>query len=269
MSNLRKIYLHDGEGNPIHSLNGALDIHDADVHNVIVNEFFHYHTGTTTTLATDSAAGDTSLDVVDTSAFSVGDKVQVQNGVIETTHPTITAINGTLHILTLDRPLDNAFSAGDTVEKVITDLSTTAGTLSAPISYKVVPDTNQVWHVQSFIISMTHSTAGDDSRLGNIAGGVTNGVVLRGYNATTGTFKTLTNWKQNKDIRLDAFGLEYSDKAAPGAYGTAADGALKSRTGAVARVDGSAGDYIEILVQDDLTTLASFEVKAQGHIEGL
>jgi hypothetical protein len=116
---------------------------------------------------------------------------------------------------------------------------------------------------------MTHSSGGDDSKLGNITGGVTNGVILRGYSGALGQYRTLTNWKQNKDIRLDAFNLTYSDKAGVGVHGTSADGAFLSRTGAVARVDGTAGDYIEILIQDDLSTLISFEVKAQGHIEDL
>lgn len=261
-----KVSLTDSDGNAINSLNGALDVHDSHVHRVPVNEYFHEHTGTITNISIAVTAGDTSITVEDATGFAIGDTIQIQNGVIETTLPTITNIVG--NVFTLDRPLDNSFDIGDQVEIVRTSLNVT-GALESPISFKVIPSSTQVWHIQSFIIAMTHGTAGDDSAFGDIANGLTNGVILRAYNATEDRFVTLTNWKKNKDIRLDAFNLVYSDKAGPSTHGTAADGAFLDRTGAVARVDGTAGDYIELLVQDNLSALATFEVKAQGHIEGL
>jgi len=35
----------------------------------------------------------------------------------------------------------------------------------------------------------------------------------------------------------------------------------------VIRLDPAQGDYLEVLVQDDLTALSGFFIKAQGHIE--
>ncbi len=52
-----------------------------------------------------------------------------------------------------------------------------------------------------------------------------------------------------------------------GAYGTNARGTFKN-AGAVIYLDGDLGDYAEILIQDDLSGLTSFRIKAQGHPEG-
>ena len=41
MSLVRNVNLHDGLGNPRGSLNGAIDVHDADTHKTIVNEYFY------------------------------------------------------------------------------------------------------------------------------------------------------------------------------------------------------------------------------------
>ena len=38
--------------------------------------------------------------------------------------------------------------------------------------------------------------------------------------------------------------------------------------GSIVYVDGARGDYLELLIQDNLSALSSFRVKVQGHIEG-
>ncbi len=265
MSLLREVYLHDGEGNPIGSLDGALAIYDADVHSIPFNEFFHEHTGVNDTLAAIVTAGDTSITVTNGALFSVGDKVQIEDGIVETTFPTITVIVG--DVLTLDRPLDNDFSIGNSVEVVGHNMNA-VGTLATPISFKLIPDADQSWHVIGFSLSMVHSTVGDDSMFGNKTA-LQNGVVFRAYNGTTGRYRTFTLWKKNADIRLDTGVVVYSDKEGGGKYGTTALGQIKIRSGAVPKISGASGDYVEILIQDDLSSLTSFEIKAQGHIEVL
>ena len=43
------------------------------------------------------------------------------------------------------------------------------------------------------------TNAVDLSKFGDIAGGLTNGLVFRGYNATANQYRTLSNWKKNGD----------------------------------------------------------------------
>ena len=251
-------------GEQIGSLNGAINIHDADVHDIPVNELFHRHTGVATTLAVASLAGATAIDVVNATGFIVGTKFQIENGVIETTFPTVTATLGT--VLTLDKPLDNAFSIGDSVEIVETNMAV-LGTLASPVSFRLIPDRDQVWHIVRFLLGMIHSGAADDSKFGDLAA-LTNGVVLRAFNATANQHQTFTSWKDNEDIKMDMFDVTYTDKAGGGLFGTNSRGSIKIGTGAVPKISGINGDYLEILIQDDLTALTSFQLKGQGHIEG-
>jgi len=257
--------VNDGSGNSIDSFRGAINIHDACVHHIPVNEYFHRHTGVETTLSVASSAGDTSITVVSATGFNEGDFIQIENGVIETTHPQITDITGT--VFTLDRPLDYGFEIGDDVGAVTTNMAV-AGTLANPIAFELRPDADQNWHLVRFLIGMAHAGVPDDGKFGGIAG-LTNGVVMRGYDAENDQYRTFTLWKTNGDIKMDMYDVDYSEKAPAGENGTSSRGSLKLGTGAVANLNGVNGDYLELLIQDDLTDLTTFRVKGQGHIEGI
>jgi len=257
--------LADAEGNPIGSLNGALDIHDADVHKMMFNELFHRHTGTNTTIRVAASAGDTSIDVVNAAGLANGSFLELENGITEPTFPQITNIAGT--VLTLDRPIDQDFPIGANVQQISVDMNV-AGSLAAPVIFKVEPDNAEYWHIVSFILSATFPNAPADDLFGDQAA-LTNGCVLRGYSGTTGQYRTFTNWKTNADIKLDMYDLPYTDKAGGTNHGMNGNGDIKNRTGATPHLDSAAGDVIELLIQDDLTGLASFKLKAQGHVEGI
>ncbi len=267
------IALFDGDNNPISSLKGAIDIHDADVHDVPVNELFHRHTGVSTTLAAITVAGvTTSIQVDDGALFNNGDIFQIEETVsgittIEVTFPTIIA-GGTTNTFTLDRPLDNSFGIGASVEVVTTNMAVN-GSLVAPVIFQLIPDSLQEWHVVRFLLGMIHAAAADDSRFGDIAGGLQNGCVLRGFDGASGRYRTFTNWKTNSDIKMDMFDLTYTDKAGGGNFGSNGRGSIRDGTGAAPKLDGVTGGLLELIVQDDLTTLIDFKLKGQGHIEGL
>lgn len=257
-----KVSLTDGNGSAIGSLGGAINVHDADVHNIPVNIYLHSHAVTSTTLAAAVTSQDTNITVVDPTGFIVGDQVKIENGITEHNLPEITAVNGS--VLTLDRPLDNNFSIGATVTEVESDMSV-LGSLSTPVSYILAPEAGQVWHIQRILLSMTHSTAGDLGLFGNLAR-LTNGVLLRAN--VGGQWATYTNWKTNADIKDDMYDVDFDARSTGGGtYGTTGRGSF-NRVGVTIRLDGDAGDYVEVLIQDNLTGLLTFRIKAQGHIEG-
>lgn len=261
----QKVALTDGFGNPLKSFNGAINTHDADVHHSFINHYFHQHTATETTFAANAPAGSTQITLTSATGFAVGDTIHIQDGVTEIVHPKITALVGTL--VTLDRPIDNNYVIGDTITKAIISMDV-SGTLASPQSFKTFPASTDIWHIETITIELTHSTAGDNGLFGNLTA-LTNGVVLRIYNATTGLYTTLANWKTNSDIVVDIGNITYSARSGGGgSYGTNSIGNFKSNTGSVVFVDGTVGDYMEILIQDDLSTLDSFRIKVQGHIEG-
>lgn len=257
-----RVTLADADGNPIDSLGGAISVHDAHVHNQPVNELFHRHTGISTTVSVTGSKQDRSLEVASVAGFAVGDNVQIGNSVIESTFPEIMGITG--EIITFDRPLDFSHDAGATVAAVTFDMAVNGST--TPVAFRLEADPLQLWHILSIILTMTHSSAADDSSFGNLPA-LSNGCVLRGYSAAVDQYVTLTVWKTNGDIKGDMSDVSYTDKAGGGLHGVNGNGALYERTGAVPRLDGDLGDYMELLIQDDLSSLETFKLKGQGHVE--
>jgi hypothetical protein len=111
---------------------------------------------------------------------------------------------------------------------------------------------------------MTHGSAGDLGLFGNLAA-LTNGVLLRAK--INGNYGTLTNWKTNANIKTDMFDVVFDNRSGGGGtWGTTGRGTFRE-AGAVLRLDGDTADQFELYVQDDLTTLLTFTMKVQGHLE--
>jgi len=258
----KDVNLNDGNGKPLFSAQGALNVHVADIHENAVNDYLHRHDGVTTTLTTAIAAGDTSLAVTSVTGFVVGNHIHVLNGDNEYVFPKITDI--TSLVITVDSPFSNAYpTAGTSIEHIIVDLSNTAGTLSSPVIYKIEPQAGEKFHLLRMLGSITGSTPNDDGLFGGLTA-LTNGCVIRRYDGTTGTFGKFTTWHANLDLINDMFDVVYSDAPKQGLQGLRFRWTI-SKVGVAVKLDGAAGDYVEILIQDDLTALDSFTIKAQGH----
>jgi hypothetical protein len=246
-------------------LKGALNIHDADVHNVIVNKYLHFHDTTVeTTLAVNSAKEDYQITVTDPTGFVVNDYLHINTTSTETTHPQIKTIVGS--VFTLDRRLDVAHTAGDVITKAIINMTTQIGTMADPIIYYAAPEPNEIWHLNRILFEMTHDTAGDLGKFGNHAE-LSNGVVIRAL--VNSEYGTLTNWKNNGNIKTDMYDVAFDNRSGGGgSFGTSGRGSF-NRAGAILRLDGANGDRFEVWIQDALNddTLNSFTMKAQGHLE--
>ena len=109
-----------------------------------------------------------------------------------------------------------------------------------------------------------HTIAMDDGKFGGL-NALPNGVVIRLF--TNGVYQTLTHWKSNADLKDDMYDVTYSAKAPTGQHGLSSRWTF-TKGGFVADLDGTTGDYLEVLIQDDLTGLLDFEVKGQGRLFG-
>jgi len=248
-------------------LDGAMNVHDADVHHAVYNQFLHFDTGTTTTLSVAASSGDNQINVVDAGSFAVGNEIKIENGGLEPLFFEILAI--ATNLITLDTPLTFNHPIASDVTKVFTNMAeaglTTTASPSAPVVFTSHIPAGVIIHVINMSVIMTDTSAMDFTTFGG-ATALTNGCILRAKSdGFTGAF---TNWKRNFDLDSDALPLNYQEKLGGGEFGLAALYHIKEGTGAIIYLDGSKGDKFELLAQDNLTALTNFKIKLQGHYEG-
>lgn len=258
-----KVSLHDGDGNPIGSLNGAVDIHDADSHSVLINHFVHNPTGDTSVLNGSFDAGDRVIVVENSSSFTAGNHIDIRNGTKHIHHWRV-IVDVTGNNITIGAPLDYDFPDGSIVNEGIANMNVDGSV--TPVVFILTPQEDQVLHLLRMLVAMEHSTVADDSLFGNIPA-LTNGVVVRVSHDNGTSFNTIATWHKNKDIKEDTFDVTYSDKAGGGNFGTSGRWTWKN-VGNVIRLDEEEDEIFQVVIQDDLTSLVDFQIKLQGHPEG-
>ena len=251
----------------LHGVNiseGALDVHVKSIHSNMINQTMHFETTTTTLFAVAPTAQDRTFTVVDSTGFAIGDRIQIENGIVETDYPSI--LNISVNDITINRPLDKSYNiTTDGIRKILTNMAVDGSV--TPVSFKVVAETSlALTHITRFMFEMTHPTAGDLSKFGSLDP-LERGVLVRAFYDRTGEYKTVSSWRTNADIKRDMFNVPFDERAGgQGAFGTTGRWTLTS-AGIVALLEPNGIDFIEILIQDNLTGLDSFTMNAQGHTE--
>lgn len=211
-------------------------------------------------LSIDAVVNEYTITVADATLVSVGSYVCLQEN-SRAFQAQILSIAG--NVLTLDTPLDYGFTTSASAQERTPDLNLDGSV--TPISASLQPAPGTKWDITRILLVMTHTSAGDDARFGNIENGLTKGIVLR---KSDGIHHTIFNAKNNGDIRIRAFDVVYSDKAGGGLFSTSMRRSFagQDKNGVVMRLDGDSNEKIEVLIQDDLSSLSSFKVVAQGHV---
>lgn len=264
----RPSWAFDGYGRPVNSLNGAINIHDADVHRQPVNHFLYVEDGSYT-LASAITSQDTSFTVTSAVGLVVGNRIHITDsatGAHDHDLAIITNIAG--NVVTINRPFDKSYAVATTTIIQLTVEMNVVGSLASPVHYKVLPSPNEVWHINSIDFTITDNAAMDDALFGGIPA-LANGVVIRLVDAVNGIYETFSSWRTNASFSKDGFLTAYATKAPSGFYGYSGSMDIHARYGSVVRMANTSTEniYMEVLVQDDLSALASFEIKVHGHIE--
>lgn len=243
----------------------SLDVHVKAIHTNAVNQEFHQETATFSNFASTVTSQDRSFDVDDATGFAIGDIIQIENGTVEPHFPTITNIVS--NTITINRPIDRNYTTADGIRKVITNMAV-LGSVGSPQAFSITGEqSTALTHITRVIFEMTHAAGGDLSRFGDILGGLTNGVVVRVFKGDPGVWKTITVWKTNADMKRDMYNVEFDDRSlGSGDFGTSGR-ATFTEFGMVGEYNPAEGDKLELLIQDDLTTLITFKMNAQGHTE--
>ena len=242
---------------------GALNIHDADIHTKIINRHFIDFDSATENPSVAIEINDTVILVASTTGFTVGDNMVIKDAggdVREHVFIIVAVVADTS--ITVNRKIDVAYTTSATLEIVLTNMAV-SGSLASPKTYVVEPPSDEVWHITRVLISIVDGTAMDDGKFGGISA-LTNGVILEEEKTPN---YTITGWRSNADMKADMYDVAYSTRTVPaGSYGLTGRFTFE-KSGAIVRLDGALGDKLEVYIQDDLTDLITFDMKAQGHVE--
>ena len=212
-----------------------------------------------TTLGGPTQIDDYIISVTSATGFVVGQYLTIYSVASNRVYfSEILAIN-TLAI-TLDRPLDFAFAISDSVTVGSTNMNVD-GSVTPQIFGVRNPGVTDVpleIDINRIMIAMLTSTTPQLSDLGDITGGVTRGVQIR---RVDGTNQNICNFKTNMEMKNIMFDLEIQDAASQAQDGITGRFTF-DKLGQVVRI--GAGEDLQIVIQDDLTSLDSFTIIAEG-----
>lgn len=213
---------------------------------------------TSYTLSAGTSVNDESITVTDSTGISNDDVICIKEKA-RYYQGLVTGVVG--NVVSLDVPLDEAFTTSAVVENAAYDLAVDGS--STTQVFKVAAPANATWHIYRIVFTITDNSAMDDSKFGGITA-LTNGVLIR---ASNGIAKNIFNVKSNSDFASIAYDLTYSDKAPAGSFGLRCRRTFngEEKNGVVLALHGNDGDTFEFWVRDDLTDLSSFKIRVQGH----
>lgn len=247
---------------------GSVDVNIQDQTTTPFEFFFTKVKGIPTSVAVDVAPiGPTTLiydiDVVSAEGCVPGDYF----GLFNSDDPlgnrayfgTIQEVNG--NVITLDTPLDHEFKIGDTAACFDRELTVDGSETPQIFSVQVGGNATQSIDITRFMISIYTSSSVDLSSFGDLPK-LENGLVLR---RTDGVINNLWNVKDNGELANITFDFDIYT-----AIGQGQDGckfrntyAGQDKHGVAIRL--SPGDELQLVIQDDLTSLDQFRVIAEGH----
>lgn len=162
--------------------------------------------------------------------------------------------------ITITTPIDHIFTVAAQGFRSNAEMNVNGSV--TPVVFAVTPPAGTKWHIRGMDLSMLDNTAMDDSTFAGITA-LPKGLVFRKKN---GDYHSFFNIKTNGEFALRATTYEYSAKAPAGFYGLNVEFDFLGHFGTVVMLDADAGDYLEVLVQDDLSAVNFFRATISGHV---
>lgn len=219
-----------------------------------------------TTLSVAGEIDDTTITVAVTTGFTDGAFIVIAS-VDDNRYyvgKQVGAIAGS--VVTLDTPLDFAYEAGTLVTNGIDSLNVDGSSTTRIFSLRASdPGLPLVVDVTRVLFNCVTTDPPDLSMFGDIAGGLTKGIVLR---RTDGTHNNIFNAKTNNDLAGLMFDWTPYLAASPGQGVNGFSGRLtfagSNKIGVALRI--GPDEDLQLLVQDNLSTLLTFKVIVEGHV---
>lgn len=267
VASMMRVILIDEEGHPAsYALSDSgdyvLEVHEEHAHHRMWNHYFNLETGLSTTLNGAVSVNGIDLIFTNVTGFIVGDMIDMRNGSVHVhMYRKIVSISG--NNVTIDSGIDFALVDGSAIEQTSFNMAVDGSV--TPQVFTMKPRGTENIDITRLLVQMIDGTAMDDGKFGGLSA-LTNGVHIRRNIDNGSSYQTLAIWRSNKDLKEDMFNVEYSDKAPAGQFGLNGRWTLLE-SGAILNLDASNDEFMELVVQDDLTGLIDFQVKMQGHFE--
>jgi hypothetical protein len=255
----------DGSRGEVGIERGGVNVNLQDQITPVFSLYFTQAVGAPTALSVSPSVDDTTITVDDPTGFTIGTYIRILSGASGENRyyfGNVTAVNGS--DIDIDTPIDFAFDAGDTVIRLTRDLNVNGATSTQTFAIQVGGPTTQIEvDITRIILVMNMNNPGILPNFGDISGGLTNGIVLRRVDGDT---RNIWNCKTNSDLAQVAYDAQFYDAAKQNdinGFTMLQTFAGQSKHGAAIRLVG--GDSLEMLIQDDLSSLTRFRIIAQGH----
>jgi hypothetical protein len=230
-----------------------------------------------TSLAIDSEIDDRVLNMSPGHGFIVGETVCLMEdeAVVVNDNPDTTIDIGRFlqadvlsvagDAVTIDTPLDYPFTTAAMVCRQDTNMAVDGS--GEPVTFSIRPQESTQWDITRviFYIQSGSNPAMNDQLFGNLTA-LTNGIVLRKHNEDV---HNIFNVKKNGEFRLRNFDAVYVDTVRGGgsqSFSSRRTFGGQEKNGVVVRLTGANNDELQVIVQDDLSSLQDFKVIAQGHL---
>jgi len=222
-------------------------------------------TGVTSLAANTNMTSDPYTVIINVgSTIAVGDYIGIFN-INNSRFYVGTVLNLVGTTLTLDTPLDSNFKTNDVLGFGFTNWAVDGSTTPQIFSVRGAdPQLNITLDITRVLFTCLTSTALQLTDFGDIAGGLTRGLVLR---RVDGTIQNYVNFKNNIEMKGWMLDWENLDDSNPGQglHGFVArlTFAGQEKLGVATRI--GPGEEFQLLVQDPLQSLLSCEMMVEGH----
>lgn len=217
-----------------------------------------------TTITAQQAISSRQISVDDASSVAINDYIVVFNYDLNRFYQG-RALNAATSPILLDNPLDIQLEIGDIVGIASSELAVNGsvtpqtfvfrGDQSNPIDITV--------GITRLIVTMQLTNAGSLDEFGNIPS-LTNGIVLRSF--IDGEYHNIFNAKTNRDLKNYGYDLEFIDALPPTPDSVSCRISFSGKDKMDTMIRIKPGDNVELIIQDDLTSITSFNFIMEGRV---
>lgn len=216
------------------------------------------------TIAVDTVVGEYTVTLADSTGFVANSLIKIEEE-IDNVPTTFFAevLTNVANVLTLDRPIDRVFTSAALVNRENYLLNVNGAVTPVVFIYK--NSFKKPINISRMLFNMVTTNPATFNGFGDIAApGLTRGIELRKKN-TDGTFTNYFNAKTNNRLQLLMYDVTFFDGGNPQAVnGLSGRFTFEKLSSPVIL---NKDEELQMLVQDDLSTLVSFEVVVEGNRE--